>query len=131
MKTGGLYIGHGQRQSRRTETAPLEGQGVEAMGINYIERKSIDDAFDLRRFVWQGAKDRVNDLTDEQCELLIRHLEEVFEGEEVEDTTINDYVWFEDETWGKAIGLEDEEEDEEDEEEEEEDEEEEDEEEDE
>lgn len=88
-----------------------------------LKKKSIDDAFDLRRFVWQGAKDRVNDLTDDQCELLIKHLEEVFDGDDVEDTSINDYIWFESDEWEKAIGIGEDEEDEEEEEEDEEEEE--------
>lgn len=57
--------------------------------------------FDIDRFkFWSGAKDRMDDATEEQKRKVIERLEEYFEGcEDIEnipsDTTINDIVWFE------------------------------------
>ena len=57
--------------------------------------------FDIDRFeFWAGAKDRMDDATEEQKRKVAERLEEYFAGyEDIEniptDITINDIVWFE------------------------------------
>lgn len=85
------------------------------MSLDYVEKKSLSDGRDLLNLCWSGAKDRVQSLSDDELDALLEHLEMVFaDQEEVTDTDINDYIWFEDETWMYAIGLSDDDEDEED-----------------
>lgn len=87
--------------------------------LDYVSEGSLYDASDLRDFVWSGARDRVAELSDEQCERLIEHMREIFadQSEPVTDTQINDYIWFEEDEWKEAIGFSEEEEEEEEEEE--------------
>lgn len=86
------------------------------MSLDYVEKSTLSDGRDLLNFCWSGAKDRVEALSDNELDALLAHLEMIFaDREEVTDTDINDYIWFEDEEWKEAIGLseDDEEEDEE------------------
>lgn len=79
------------------------------MGIGYVTESYISDGSDLLSLCWSGAKDRVDGLTEEQLDALVWHLEEIFaDSEKVTDTMINDYIWFEEDTWKEAIGYKDE-----------------------
>lgn len=84
------------------------------MSLDYVEKKSLNHGYDLLNLCWSGAKDRVQSLSDDELDALLEHLEMVFaDQEEVTDDDINDYIWFEDETWMDAIGLSEDEDDEE------------------
>lgn len=79
------------------------------MAIRYVKESYISDGSDLLSLCWSGAKDRVEGLTEEQLDALVWHLEDIFaDSEKVTDTMINDYIWFEEDTWKEAIGYKDE-----------------------
>lgn len=55
---------------------------------------------------WAGAVDRYNVLTYEQLEQLDAIFEEIY-PEGASETTINDILWFEDDTIAEWLGFED------------------------
>lgn len=56
----------------------------------YIEQDPKDFQF------WGGARDRMNDATEEQKEAVYERLEEyTTDGTDWSETAINDFVWFE------------------------------------
>lgn len=55
---------------------------------------------------WAGAKDRVKYLTYEELKTLTEILEDLY-PEGVEDTTINDLFWFEEDTIAEWLGYSD------------------------
>lgn len=67
--------------------------------------------FDLYNDTWSGAKDRMHDLTDElrnQLENIIAGDTEALFGEDIpEDTAVNDFLWFDDDTYADWLGFED------------------------
>ena len=66
--------------------------------------------FDLYNDTWSGAQDRMRDLTDElrnQLEGIIAGDSEALFGEEVTDATaVNDFLWFDDDTYADWLGFE-------------------------
>lgn len=66
---------------------------------------------DLYDDTWSGAKDRMHDLTDElrdQLENIIASDTEALFGEEIPDATaVNDFLWFDDDTYADWLGFED------------------------
>lgn len=62
------------------------------------------DARGIRELVWQGAKDRVDDLTDEQIEVIIENLVELY-PEGIDETELNDFLWFDDDTYAEWLGF--------------------------
>lgn len=68
----------------------------------------IETANEVRNMVWSGAKDTVEYLTDEEIEQVLTILEDCFYGcgEDVTETTLNDFFWFEDETIAEWLGYE-------------------------
>lgn len=72
-----------------------------------IVKKEFD--FDFYEDTWSGAKDRMHDLTDELREDLENIIEgdvEALFGEEVPtDTAVNDFLWFEDDTYAEWLGF--------------------------
>lgn len=58
---------------------------------------------------WSGAEQRMKDLTDElreELENLIEGDVEAVFGEEIPDaTTVNDFLWFEDDTYAEWLGF--------------------------
>ena len=59
----------------------------------------------LRNFnFWSGAKDTVDVLTLEQIDTIESMLEDCM-GEEVSDTDINDFFWFERDTIAEWLGF--------------------------
>lgn len=77
--------------------------------MSITARKEFE--FDLYNDTWSGAKDRMHSLTDDLRDKLDSFLQsEVYEifGEEVpEETQINDFLWFEDDTYAEWLGFED------------------------
>lgn len=58
------------------------------------------DGFDF----WSGAKDTVKELTDDQLSEVWDMLEEMY-PDGAEDTEINDFFWFEEETIAEWLGF--------------------------
>ena len=66
---------------------------------------TVDES--LRNFnFWSGAKDTANALTLEQIDTIESILEDCM-GEEVSDTDINDFFWFERDTIAEWLGFRD------------------------
>lgn len=65
--------------------------------------------FDFLDDTWGGAKDRMQDLTDElreELENLIEGDVEAVFGEEIpEEGRVNDFLWFEDDTYAEWLGF--------------------------
>ena len=55
---------------------------------------------------WSGAKDTIEELTSDEVERLGQYIEEMFEGE-VDETELNDFLWFERDTIAEWLGYED------------------------
>ena len=53
---------------------------------------------------WSGAGDTVNYLTDDEVEQIFEMLEEIY-PEGMDETTVNDFFWFEDETIAEWLGY--------------------------
>lgn len=66
--------------------------------------------FDLYNDTWSGAQDRMKDLTDDlrdQLESILESDPEGIFGEEIPDeTSVNDFLWFEDDTYAEWLGFE-------------------------
>lgn len=65
--------------------------------------------FDIRSDCWGGAKNRVNSLTDELIDKLENVLDdpELWSEEIPTDTEVNDFIWFEDDTYADWLGFKD------------------------
>ena len=69
-----------------------------------VTTESWLDARGIRNMVWQGAKDRVEDLTDEDLETIIGILaSEYVDG--IDETELNDFLWFEDDLYAEWLGY--------------------------
>lgn len=55
---------------------------------------------------WQGAADRVNDLTNDDLEIILDILEDLY-PEGMTDTELNDFLWFEDDEYADWLGYDD------------------------
>ena len=64
------------------------------------------DARGLRDFVWSGARDRVNDLTDDQIDTILNILSDEY-PDGIDGTQLNDFFWFEDDTYAEWLGYKD------------------------
>lgn len=62
------------------------------------------DVQGIRDLVWQGAKDRVEDLTDEQLETILEILSQEYPGG-IDETELNDFLWFDDDTYAEWLGF--------------------------
>lgn len=61
---------------------------------------------DLKDFTpWSGAKARFDDMSDDELEMVQQFIEECY-PDGIEETTLNDILWFEDELIGELIGRE-------------------------
>lgn len=58
----------------------------------YVKKELTFD--DMSDFLWSGARDRWQDATDEQRQAVWDMLEDVFYEEIPDETTVNDFVWF-------------------------------------
>lgn len=67
--------------------------------------------FDLYDDTWSGAMDRMHDLTDElrdKLESIIASDTEALFGADIpEATAVNDFLWFDDNTYAEWLGFED------------------------
>jgi hypothetical protein len=63
------------------------------------------DANDIRNMVWQGAKDRVRCLSDEEIDIIIDILAEQY-PEGIDETELNDFFWFDDDVYAEWLGFE-------------------------
>ena len=55
---------------------------------------------------WAGAKDTVKYLTDEELEQIETMLEELY-PDGIDETAVNDFFWFEDDTIAEWLGYND------------------------
>ena len=55
---------------------------------------------------WSGAKDTVKYLTESELETIESYLEELY-PEGMTDTELNDFIWFEDDTFAEWLGYND------------------------
>ena len=70
--------------------------------------KVIEDLsyYELKDRFWSGAADRVKDLTEDQFETIIEILEEEY-PDGMDMTTLNDFFWFDDDTYADWLGFKD------------------------
>lgn len=71
--------------------------------IKVVSEKWLD-AQGIRDLVWSGARDRVEDLTDEQIDTIISILAEEY-PDGIDETALNDFLWFEDNTYAEWLGY--------------------------
>lgn len=69
--------------------------------MKIYEEKSLKD-FEF----WSGAKDRVKYLTDDELDTIESILEDIY-PDGVDETTINDIFWFEEDTIAEWLGYND------------------------
>lgn len=71
-----------------------------------LVRKEYD--FDIFTDCWSGAKERVDSLTSDLADKLANLLEddEIWGGVPT-DTQVNDFIWFEDDTYADWLGFDD------------------------
>ena len=65
--------------------------------------------FDIRSDCWGGAKDRIESLPYELIDILESYLsDDDFWGEDTPtDTQVNDFIWFDDDTYAEWLGFDD------------------------
>ena len=67
---------------------------------------SKNDFYNLYDNSWSGARDTLDDIKNADLEEeFMDYLEGLFGDEEVENTTLNDYIWFERDEIYEALGL--------------------------
>lgn len=64
--------------------------------------KEIDSRWDFD--FWSGARDTVQYLTDDEVEQIFSMLEEIY-PEGMDETEVNDFFWFEDDTIANWLGY--------------------------
>ena len=62
------------------------------------------DAQGIRDMVWSGAKSWVEDLTDDEIDTIISILAEEY-PDGIDETTLNDFFWFEPDTYTQWLGY--------------------------
>ena len=66
---------------------------------------TIDQEMSANDFVfWSGARDTVKELTDDQLDEVWNMLEEMY-PDGAEDTEVNDFFWFEEDTIAEWLGF--------------------------
>ena len=75
--------------------------------VKTIKEYDNNDFYSLKENSWGGALQTLEDIENVGMEkLFMEHLEETFyENEEIEDTTLNDYIWFERGYIYECLGL--------------------------
>lgn len=70
-----------------------------------LVRKEYD--FDFRNDCWGGAKDRINSLTDDLIDKLESYLDDssLWSEEVPTETEVNNFIWFEDDTYAEWFGF--------------------------
>ncbi|OQB14299.1 MAG: hypothetical protein BWY15_01154 [Firmicutes bacterium ADurb.Bin193] len=71
------------------------------MSMKIYKEESLTD-FEF----WSGAKDTAKYLTDEELTTIESYLEELF-PDGMDETELNDFFWFEDDTIAEWLGYED------------------------
>lgn len=67
--------------------------------------KVIKEIYDARDFdFWSGAKNTVKYLTDDEVETIFNMLEDIY-PDGMDETEVNDFFWFEDETIADWLGY--------------------------
>lgn len=61
------------------------------------------DANGIRDMVWSGALDRVKCLSDDELNTIIGILTEEY-PDGIDETELNDFFWFEDDTYAEWLG---------------------------
>ena len=69
----------------------------------YYETSFEDFAYNK---CWSGAKDTIAELTSDEVERLGQYIEDMFE-DEVDETELNDFLWFERDTIAEWLGYDD------------------------
>jgi hypothetical protein len=64
------------------------------------------DANGIRDMVWSGALDRVKCLSDDELNTIIGILAEEY-PDGIDETELNDFFWFEDDTYAGWLGWDD------------------------
>lgn len=62
------------------------------------------DAQDIRNMVWQGAKDRVNCLSDDEIDTIIDILANEYPNG-IDEVELNDFFWFDDDIYAEWLGF--------------------------
>ena len=75
--------------------------------VKTINEYGENDFYNLFENSWSGARDTLEDIIKaEKEEEFMQYLDEVFGADdEVEDTTINDFIWFKRDTIYDYLGL--------------------------
>lgn len=75
--------------------------------VKTINEYGKNDFYNLFENSWSGARDTLEDIIKAELEEeFMQHLDEVFGMvDEVEDTTLNDYIWFERDSIYESLGL--------------------------
>ena len=74
--------------------------------MRYIKviKETEMNAQDIRDMVWSGARDHVDNLSDDQLEVIIDNLLDAY-PEGIDETELNDFLWFEDNTYAQWLGY--------------------------
>lgn len=75
--------------------------------IKIYESDKWYEFYRLKENSWSGALDTLEDIEDANMEQeFMEHLDQIFGyEEEVEDTALNDYIWFERDSIYQCLGL--------------------------
>ncbi len=75
--------------------------------VKTINEYDRNDFYNLFENSWSGAKDTLEDIIKNELEEeFMEHLDEVFGcEEEITDTELNDYIWFERKDIYSSLGL--------------------------
>lgn len=75
--------------------------------MEIIEKHYINDFYDLKDLCWSGAIDTLNDIENANLETEFMDLlkDYFIDSETIEDTEINDFIWFERDTIYSDLGL--------------------------
>ena len=69
-----------------------------------LVKKEVD--FDIRTDCWEGAKERINSLQPDMIDTIESYLEDSdFWGDTPTDTDVNDFIWYDDETYADWLGF--------------------------
>ena len=74
--------------------------------VKTIKEYGKNDFYNLFENSWSGARDTLEDIIKAELEdEFMEHLEETFYVEEITDTELNDYIWFERYDIYESLGL--------------------------
>lgn len=75
--------------------------------VKTINEYDTNDFYNLFENSWSGARDTLEDIIKaEKEEEFMQYLDEVFcDSDEITDTEVNDFIWFERDTIYENLGL--------------------------